>query len=412
VADLHRVGFKARPRPRRGPRAAHRAPRPKRGVRATLAAEGLTIVVLALATLYALCPVHRFPPPRPFAGAYWYDPYATGDGHWLTANLHAHTRVWGGLTNGRGDADALVRRYAALGYDVAGVSDYQRMTLALGAHASRLAAYEQGFNVRKAHLIALGARSVDWMDYPLLQSPDELQHRIDRLRADGATVVLAHPRLRCAFSDGDLRELTGYAALEVASSTTDGEAAWDVALTAGRVVWGVGGDDTHDVANLSRTARVWTLIDAPTAAPADLLAAIRAGRTIAVRGTAGRADVALRSLTMRGDTLRLALDGAPASISIVGAGGVVLGRAADTHALHVLLPHDAPYARAVVRTASTVLYLAPVLRAPTNALPSGPSATVDFAATLFRRAMLLTLACCAGLRRRTAAPSHVARRAA
>ena len=75
---------------------------------------------------YLTCPFYRFPEPRAFSGAGFYNPYASvGDAPWRTANLHAHGRVWGGVTEGRQPDSAIVNHYRALGYDVADVSNYQ-----------------------------------------------------------------------------------------------------------------------------------------------------------------------------------------------------------------------------------------------------------------------------------------------
>jgi hypothetical protein len=404
-----------RPAPRQPPEAPRTQPPRATGARRLLrvtTATGVALsvsVTLGIGALYALCPVHRFPSARAFTGTHWYNPYATGRGQWRKANFHAHAQAWAGLTNGRADPDLVVHRYATLGYDVAAITNYQQITHAHGPASTSLATYEQGYNARKVHLLALGAHSVGWLDYPLFQSANEEQDRVDRLRALGATVVLAHPRLRGGISDDDLRALTGYTALEVASSTTDGEAAWDVALTAGRAVWGMGGDDTHDVADMTRTARVWTLVDAASTRPIDLLDALHAGRLVAVRGVRGQADVALRSLTMRGDTLDVALDGAAATVTFIGAGGALLARRVGSHAARYVIPAAAPYVRVVARTPNATLYLSPVLRVgdDRNARPIARAATIDRVRTWERRAVLLLAALPVVGRRRRKAMSRV-----
>src|ERR1051325_4655641 len=180
----------------------------------TLGATG-NATLLGLAALYLWCPVHRFPAPLPFHGQHWYNPYAavTSDMHWWKVNLHAHTRAWLGLTSGHGSADEALARYRAMGYDAAPVSNYQAITRSRTNSPSALTAYEHGFNVRKMHFLVLAPRSVDWLDYPLLQGRDEEQHRIDRLRATAGLVIMAHPQLRHALAKSDLQALTGYTAM-------------------------------------------------------------------------------------------------------------------------------------------------------------------------------------------------------
>jgi hypothetical protein len=362
-------------------------PRSRRVLRATAGT-----VWFALAALYLWCPVHRFPKAAPFHGGRWYNPYAavTPATTWRKVNLHAHGRAWSGLTNGRGSADDVLERYRAMGYDAAPVSNYQTITRALTADASSLTVYEHGYNVRKVHFLAVGARRVDWLDYPLLQGRDEKQHRIDRMRESSGLVIMAHPRLRHGFADADLRSLTGYTAIEIASNASRGEDAWDVALDAGRPVWGVANDDTHDADEPNESGRYWSMIAAPAADARRLETALSAGQVYAVYGHRGRADLALTSVSVVGDTLSVAFDGAPADLQFVGAGGRVLDAMPRVHQARWVLPCDAGWVRIVARTETTQLSLEPVLRSEDGSLPR-VEATIAPMATLLRRAMALML---------------------
>jgi hypothetical protein len=325
---------------------------------------------LALAVLYLWCPVHRFPTAQPFHGPRWYNPYAgLGPGSsWRKANLHAHSRAWLGLTNGHGSADDALARYRALGYDAAPTSNYQEVSRAASLDSTALTVYEQGYNIRKVHFLAVAPRRVDWLDYPLLQGRDEEQNRIDRLRATAGVVILAHPRLRNAVSDADLRLLTGYTAMEIGSNASRGEGAWDVALDAGRPVWGVANDDTHHADSPNEIGRFWTMIATPTMGSADVQAALRAGRAYAVFGRRGQADLALRSFTLVGDTMSVAFDGVPAELRLIGANGRVL-ESERSDSAHWVIPCDAGWVRVTARTRTTQVFLQPVLRTESGALP-------------------------------------------
>jgi hypothetical protein len=350
-----------------------------------------SIGLLALAVLYLWCPVHRFPAARPFHGARWYNPYAgvSAETPWRKVNLHAHSRVWLGLTNGHGSADDVLRRYRALGYDAAPTSNYQEISRATLVDSSALVVYEQGYNARKVHFLAVAPRSVDWLDYPLIQGRDEEQHRIDRLRATSGMVILAHPRIRHAMSDADLRALTGYTALEIGSNASRGEGAWDVTLDAGRAVWGVANDDSHHVGAPSETGRYWTMIAASTIDGAALESALAAGRAYAVFGKHGRADIAIRSFSLAGDTLAVTFDGAPALITLIGPGGRVVAAARGMSARWVI-PCDAAWVRVVARTRTTQLFLQPMIRTEDGALPR-VEATVAPLPTFVRRTLALAL---------------------
>jgi hypothetical protein len=308
-----------------------------------------------------MSPSYVFPNAEPFSGPRLYNPYARSATRWLKVNLHVHTRAWGGITNGRSTAAETVRRYRAAGFDVAAISNYQSIA---AKDPNDVAAYEQGYSLLKAHLLVVGARRVDWWDYPFFEGADEKQDRIDRLRRRGALVIIAHPELRDGFSISDFRRLTGYDAVEVASHFGDGEARWDAGLSAGRLSWAIGNDDSHNSADPRQTARVWTMVAARSTAPRDVIDAIRAGLTYAVvsRVGGGHAEASLTALVTRGDTIDLYTSGEPATIRFVGQNGRTLGYIENAQSARYVLPADEPYARAVVETDWSRLILNPVVR--------------------------------------------------
>jgi hypothetical protein len=364
--------------------------RSRRGGRALGAA--VNAVLLMVGAPYLWCPVHHFPAALPFHGPQWYNPYAaiTSAASWRKVNLHAHSRAWAGLTNGQGSADDVLKHYRTMGYDAAPVSNYQEISRASDADSTALTVYEQGFNVRKTHFLAVAPRSVDWLDYPLLQGRDEEQHRIDRLRAASGAVIMAHPRLRRALTDADLRALTGYTAIEIGSNEERSEDAWNVALDAGRPVWAVANDDTHHGSSPNETGRYWTMIATASVDASSIVAALQAGRVYAVFGHRGQADVAVSEMAVAGDTLSLALTGAPAELFLVGSSGRVLDRRFAASGGRWVLPCDAAWVRVVVRTARTRLYLQPLLHSENGAIPRLVATTAK-GPTLVRRALAILL---------------------
>lgn len=220
-------------------------------------------LLATLALPYACSPVYRFSEPRPFAGSHLHNPYAKLQGRWQRANLHAHGTAWGGLTNGKQPSEDVVRTYRALGYDVAGISNYHQIAAIAGVDT--LPIYEHGYNIHKRHQLAIGARRVVWFDLPLWQSLSHEQFVIDRVREAADLVAIVHPHTRGAYSVDDLRWLTRYDLLEIVNGPFRSESSWDVALSSGHVVWAIANDDTHDTADVRRTAAGWTMIDAPSA---------------------------------------------------------------------------------------------------------------------------------------------------
>jgi hypothetical protein len=348
-----------------------------------LAAGGLLLLP------YAVGPIYSFPEPAAFAGASLHNPYARSTGSWQRANLHAHGSAWGGMTSGTQPSTAVVQRYRDLGYSVPGVSNYHHIAAHDGVPTLPL--YEHGINLGKYHQLAIGARAVEWFDFPLWQSLSHRQYVIDRVKRKAALVSLNHPDSRDAYGNEALRYLTGYDMIEVANGPFTTEGLWDEALSAGRMVWAVANDDTHDLTDPRRMAVGWNMVDAASASDADIIEALRAGRFYAVLRTGALESAHLTRLErmdVRGHTMTVTLAGAPAAITFVGQDGAI--RKAVNAALsadYTLTPDDT-YVRAVVHAAQTVLFLNPVVRWDGRRLPA-KAARVDAAATwLFRGGLL------------------------
>lgn len=347
--------------------------------------------VLALLP-YAWGPVYRFPDARPFSGSQIWNPYASLSGTWQRANLHAHGRAWGGVTSGVQTDEEVVARYHELGYAVAGVSDYQRIAAHHGVDT--VPVYEHGFNAGKNHQLAIGAHAVDWFDFPLWQTWSNQQYVIDRVGAKAELVGLNHPSSRGAYDTDSLQALTGYQLIEVANGPFTAEDVWDAALSAGRPVWAMANDDTHDLRDERRSATAWNMIDAPSASTPDVVSALRRGRTYAVVRTGGQAQsvaTRLASATMADATLRISLDGEPSTIEFIGRDGALLAKAGDTTTAEYTLTAADPYVRTIVRAPAATLYLNPVLRWDGVSLPA-PRATVWTAATWVQRGLALVAA--------------------
>lgn len=337
-------------------------------------AAGLFLLVLLP---YAWAPVYRFPDATPFAGPHLWNPYESTTGTWQRANLHAHGHAWFGLTSGSQPDDAVVSRYHALGYDVAGVSDYQRIASNHGVETLPL--YEHGFNIGKNHQLAIDARAVDWFDLPLWQSQSHQQYVIDRVKRKAGLVALNHPSSREAYGLETLRTLTGFDLIEVANGPFTTEDEWDAALSSGRLVWGMGNDDTHDLDDVHRTGVAWTMIDAASPSTSDVVSALRAGRSYAVLRT-GALDAAsitaLAALTVKDDTITVTLAGAESTVTFIGQDGVVRHTVKDAHTASYDMITTDSYIRAVVSSPQTTLYLNPVVRWNGTSLRA-PVATVN-----------------------------------
>jgi hypothetical protein len=351
--------------------------------------RALAVIAIAIALPYAYAPRYDFPDPVPFSGPAFLNPYAGLRGTWQRANLHAHSRRWGGLTNGHQPPAEVVGAYRAMGYSVPGVSDYHTITTEGGVDSLPL--YEHGYNIAKRHQLAIGAHRVDWFDFLLWQSLSNRQLVIERLGRTSDLVALNHPQTRDAYTPEDLRLLTGYQLVEVVNGPHRAEPAWDAALSSGHAVWALANDDTHDLTDPDRTAVAWTMIDAPSPSTRDIVEALRAGRTYAVsrRGEIPPgAGISLSGVDFTNGTLLVTFDGPPATFDFVGQNGVVRHSVRDaTSASYTFTPDDT-YIRAAIHAPNATLYLNPILRYDGLHVPA-PAAVVNSAGTWSQRGVML-----------------------
>ena len=116
----------------------------------------LGIILLIEIVIYFLAPIYDFPPPQPFKGQFWYNPYHEIDtGNWYRANFHFHTRRWGGITSGSGTEEDCYNQYRRLGYTVSALSHYQHITEFQKDSPCYVPVYEHGFGIRKKHQILI-----------------------------------------------------------------------------------------------------------------------------------------------------------------------------------------------------------------------------------------------------------------
>lgn len=347
---------------------------------------GVALIVGVLP--YLAPPVYRFPPAHRFTGMSLWNPYADVRGGWRRANFHAHGQAWGGVTSGAQDDSHVVAAYRAAGYDIAGLSDYQRIS-----PLDLVPAYEHGYNVGKHHQLVLGAGAVVWWDFPLWQGLNEKQFVLEQLQAPAALVAINHPARRHGYTPDDVRALTNYDLMEIANGRLRAEDRWDAALSSGRPVLGIGGDDTHDVTDSQRFAVAWTMIAAETLTPGRILDALAAGRAyvvVARPGAAAVPDLRLVSVDVDHMHLTVTLAGSPAGIDFVGQDGMLRQWAVGTVAAYDFAPADS-YIRVVIHGPDADVYLNPVIRS-WGSRPPMPALQVDGWWTLLRRALLASAA--------------------
>src|SRR6185295_6464610 len=202
---------------------------------------------------YFFCPQYNFETSLPFSGPGIYNPYEDADfSHWHKCNFHTHVRSWLDIPPRTGTAADAWNIYRKLGYDVHCISNYQCVDDYHHEDSNYLEAYEHGYGILKNHQNVLGTKEVVWKDYVLPQTLANKQHILSTLRKnDSAVIIINHPAHHNAYHPDDFSFLSGNDCLELFPSGSLG--AWDSALSAGRRVFAIADDDTHDITNPATT---------------------------------------------------------------------------------------------------------------------------------------------------------------
>jgi len=337
----------------------------RRAARSLLRAARL-LVLAAVTWHLAAPPFFTYPEPRPFHGARWYNPYAGDLGAGWRAGTHAHGETWWGLAAEHATNADIARAYQALDYDLIGLSNYQRLTpdLPVGRAGVDFPMYEHGFGPWQHHQTVIGADAVTWWDYPLWQTLRQEQDVIRRLARDDAFVVLNHPVKRGAYDPEELRRLSGYHALELATSLRDtvyGREYWDAALSAGHPVWGVCSDDYHGAPE-DRLGIGGLDVFPRTRDAAGVQAALFAGRFTARWDPERTNTNRLLECRVEGDELCVRVAEPVDRIHFIGQDGKWrAGRRGVTEARYRFAPEDT-YLRVEFHNGESTVFLNPVFR--------------------------------------------------
>ena len=243
----------------------------------------LIILVLVLIQ-HSICPVYDYPPESKFTGNKLYNPYTDIAGKKrIKANFHAHTRVWGGLTNGKKNIkEDLVRRYKLLNYDIAGISDYQSINPYQQNDPLYIPTYEHGYGLTKNHQLSIGTNSVLWNDYLFYQTINNKQYILKELKSRSQILTITHPLLRDAYSENDFKRLTDYDYIEILNNGYGKSLnLWDAALSSGHAVFGMGDDDSHSSENPNDMGCCFNIIFTDSMTSSSVIRALKAGSTIA-----------------------------------------------------------------------------------------------------------------------------------
>ena len=248
----------------------------------------LLVLFVAIAWIlvdqYLLCPHYSFTDPRPFHGEKIVNPYADANFNDVsTANFHAHTKSWGGLTNGKGSSSDVWQRYDSLGHTFHALSQYHKIDSFNKEKQNYVPVYEHGYNLKKTHQLVIGAKRVVWKDYIFPQTLHNKQFILHEMAKDtNNLVVLNHPAVRSGYDVNDLKLLHYYDHIELLNPSAQSFAHWDTALTAGKKIFVVGNDDNHNIFNDNAIGRFTTLIFGAASDSKKMIDRMKKGQSVAV----------------------------------------------------------------------------------------------------------------------------------
>jgi hypothetical protein len=371
----------------------------------------LSVVVTLLLWLAALTyfptQCYRFSSAGPFHGSQLRNPYANCDfSGRLTANFHAHTRRWGGLTHGNVTEEALHTTYREMGYDVVGISDYMSINRTFTNDTGFIPIYEHGRNLRLVHQLVIGADHVTWQDPLLLQSADQKQDTINQIRHGQVLIALAHPTRDKAYTASDMGKLGNYDLIEVLNHGRSHERLWDAALSAGYPVFCLADDDFH-ITRRSDIGRSLTLLYTTNSTQRGILDALGQGHQAAVNlpplQRAGRKPAEIRdcikaipqvkTLGVNDGAVSIAFDQPAGRIQFIRQGGAVAASEADKgQASYTFKPDDLYIRISALFTNGTEMLFNPVYRYDPSSPPGHTATTVPGKTLWFRIGLAAALA--------------------
>ncbi len=334
-------------------------------------------ILIALISQYVINAKYVFPEPHPFKGDYLYDPYKGMDStKWQLGNLHVHTRLYLGTTNGRANSsEYLDSFYRYFGYKIIGISDYQSINTYESKNKWFIPEYEHGYQYYKNHHLVLNAKKVSWLDYFFRQTLSNKQFIINRLKKDSSVVLaIPHPVLRQALSFNDFKYLSNYNCLEIANNQKQFSAYYDTILSAGHPVFIMADDDAHDLRKIDEGCHSFNFVNTDLLKD-SILNAIITGRSVGVNfniksyKTNEEKKAALEKLpkilnvSLKNDTLVVSLNQVVTSMNFIGQNGAVKKSVTNCNTGSYFFVKEDTYIRTEIKCVDgTIYFLNPVFR--------------------------------------------------
>lgn len=339
--------------------------------------------VLLVTAVSLFRPSYSFDEPKPFQGNYLHNPYENmNPDNWIQANFHAHSRQFGGLTNGRVNTNEMIDSvYSSLGFDHVGISDYNKINYYDSVNPSFIPTYEHGYGIFKIHQLCIGAEKVRRLDFFAFQNLSMKQHTLNRLEKQTRLAVPAHPSfVKKGYLVEDMKYLSNYKLMEVLNGFRISTAHWDSTLSNGHLVYLIGNDDSHDVTDITDVATRFTMINAPENEAEQLLFALENGNAVGVDFQLRKNETLeqkilrlkkdlpyIEQVKLNGDTLLISASKTIGTIKFIGQDGKELDVQKNKKTARYLVKPEDNYVRAELRFKNgTTLYLNPITRHETD----------------------------------------------
>lgn len=335
----------------------------------------LLLLLLIVVYNYVTCPIYSFAEPKPFSGHNIYNPYKNIKGKTLIkANFHAHTAAYGGITFGTSTAEELVEIYERYGYDISSISNYQNISTYQEGKSNYIPAYEHGYNIFKFHQLNIGAKSVVWKDYPFYLSINNKQNLINSLKSHSELVAICHPKFTNFLTYKDMEKLSNYALIEVVSGMAHSSSYWDAALSAGRLSFAVGNDDSHDMTNIFDYSKACTMIYVDSISNKNVYKSLYEGAAFAIeipmvsdsthRMTLSREVYEkINEISLKDDTIVVSLNHVASHVEFVGQNGEIKEKFNNVNVAKYHFKTEDTYIRLQIEFGKgLIFYLNPFLR--------------------------------------------------
>ncbi|MDR1792395.1 MAG: hypothetical protein LBR36_02985 [Bacteroidales bacterium] len=362
----------------------------------------LGVILLGLLIPYLLNPVYRFLPTEVFSGNLFYNPYSQIDSTlWKRCNFHAHCRAWGGITDGGNSPQKnVLSAYKEMGYDYAGISNYQKINILSNHPQGFIPSYEHGFNIKKRHHLVLGADRVSWLDFFFWQNLNHKQFVINNLQRDADFLIINHPQFEESFLPSDFSSLSNYDAIEVLNHYRTSVSHWDSALSSGYYTFLSANDDMHDLYNVQEMGKCLTLINTQSTDRQSIISTLRKGTYLGIKMSEQENETfpmrtqRLKKLpyplkiNMKGDTIELQMNQIVNQISFIGQNGILKKEVTNSDTAIYIFSNKDTYIRIEIRDKEdNLLLFNPIARTKTPVIIPPQRAEINIFCTTVKYAV-------------------------